>query len=386
MMQFFRLAEVTEKRGLGAMLQLLTSIRTLLMPVFDQYDADVLEQSTSFLVTFESAEEALRCSLAVRAEIMMHNSISSRQGKLEDMIPMGGTGLHVSELLFVPGTDIHWGDAVNTASKLSEDAQQDGSDLIMTADVKAEVESASSGEAFANSLTLESCSFLISKVQLPAFRVVPRFAQDRPRSVSTKSLAERKQNRLGPGDADGRTKMLHGLRAALVTDMSGFTRMTRQYGIVHFASLIVKMRSLFMPHLKLNGADEIFTEADNFIVLFPSAVSAMTCALSCEAAVDEYNKEIRSDKYRIKIGGYGLALHDGPVRIDPVAGVAYGLVVDRAYHLGEEVAENNVCVDPEFYSASRSNLNFFFNEFLQVCASCFIYLCVPRVHYIITSR
>jgi hypothetical protein len=30
----------------------------------------------------------------------------------------------------------------------------------------------------------------------------------------------------------------------LVTDMSGFTRLTRTYGIVHFASLIVRMRQI----------------------------------------------------------------------------------------------------------------------------------------------
>jgi class 3 adenylate cyclase len=174
MMQFFRLSSITEQKGVEAMLRVLNGIRTLLAPVFAEFQADVLESHAVYLVTFESSEEALRCALAVRAEIMLHNAKLRRENRDSEVIPMGGTGLHVSELLLVPGTDIHWGDAVNTASKLSDDAQEDGSDLIATAEVKAEIESSASGAALLRSVTFSGCSFTISKVQLTAYRVFAR--------------------------------------------------------------------------------------------------------------------------------------------------------------------------------------------------------------------
>ena len=36
-------------------------------------------------------------------------------------VKMQGWGVDVGDLLVIPGTDVHWGDAVNTASKLGQD-------------------------------------------------------------------------------------------------------------------------------------------------------------------------------------------------------------------------------------------------------------------------
>ena len=304
---------------------------------------------------------------------------------------MGGTGLHVSKLLVVPGTDIHWGDAVNTASKLSEDAQQDSNDLIITEEVRAEIEASSSGATLTRSITLAACSFNISKVQLPAFRVFARDVHDRPRSIALRK--ERKRDAKNAAPALSRSvslrstmKLLAGGRAALVTDMSGFTRNVRAYGIVHFASLIVKMRAIFMPHLLANNAEEIMTEADNFIVVFKSAEEAMNAAMSAKTSVEEYNSTIRSDKYKVEVGGYGLAYGDGTIRVDPIGERAYGVVMDRAYHLGEEVAEDNIVVCPEFAKALARNTRFAFEpvhdvRFGGVCFCCFFwdYVLLPCV-------
>ena len=55
----------------------------------------------------------------------------------------------------------------------------------------------------------------------------------------------------------------------LVSDLSGFTRLTRKYGVIHFASVIVRKRQLCLPILHKHGALFISTEADNFIVIMP---------------------------------------------------------------------------------------------------------------------
>jgi len=42
-----------------------------------------------------------------------------------------GYGLHHGQMLFIEGTDIHWGDPVNTSSKLGQDIAESGEILIM---------------------------------------------------------------------------------------------------------------------------------------------------------------------------------------------------------------------------------------------------------------
>ena len=74
--------------------------------------------------------------------------------------------------------------------------------------------------------------------------------------------------------------------AVLVSDLSGFTSTTRKYGIVHFASVIVRMRQ-YLPILKRRGAIYITTEADNFIVIFPDTHQA-----ACAAGDATGNKRI----------------------------------------------------------------------------------------------
>ena len=63
--------------------------------------------------------------------------------------------------------------------------------------------------------------------------------------------------------------------------MSGFTRITRKMGIVHYASLIVTMRHILYPLFKRYGALSIETEADNFFVVFPDAQVCAVCVCVC---------------------------------------------------------------------------------------------------------
>ena len=46
---------------------------------------------------------------------------------------VSGWGCSSGELLVLPGTDVHWGDPVNTGSKLGQDLAQDGELLLSRA-------------------------------------------------------------------------------------------------------------------------------------------------------------------------------------------------------------------------------------------------------------
>ena len=53
-------------------------------------------------------------------------------------------------------------------------------------------------------------------------------------------------------------------------------------GIVHFASIIVRMRQLVLPIFKEHNAPNITTEADNFITILPDSQSAVVLQLRCK--------------------------------------------------------------------------------------------------------
>ena len=58
-------------------------------------------------------------------------------------------------------------------------------------------------------------------------------------------------------EIDHGVRRLEGKVAVVVTDMSGFTRITRKMGIVHFASLILKMREILRGIFEHYGASII---------------------------------------------------------------------------------------------------------------------------------
>lgn len=45
---------------------------------------------------------------------------------IKDKVKVSGYGIHSGELLYIPDTDVHWGDPVNTASKLGQDTATGG--------------------------------------------------------------------------------------------------------------------------------------------------------------------------------------------------------------------------------------------------------------------
>jgi hypothetical protein len=147
-------------------------------------------------------------------------------------------------------------------------------------------------------------------------------------------------------------KIIEGNRTCLVTDMSGFTRITRQYGIIHFASTLLKMQQLFRPLLTLYNAEEVYTEADNFIVSFENPLDALICSFHLQSVIDDYNNERMNPIFKIKIGGYGLSYRTQErIVVDTGNGKLYAQVVDEAFHLGEDVSSNNHCISESMYNA-----------------------------------
>jgi adenylate cyclase len=121
--------------------------------------------------------------------------------------------------------------------------------------------------------------------------------------------------------------------AVFVLDMSGFSLLTRKYGIVHYLSMVRRMQLTTEPIVKSYGGSMIKYEADNCFAVFPDPLSAVHAAIVMQHAFDAENL-LTSDELDIHIScgiDYGKILVVGHKD-------CFGDPVNRASKMGEDVA------------------------------------------------
>jgi class 3 adenylate cyclase len=121
--------------------------------------------------------------------------------------------------------------------------------------------------------------------------------------------------------------------AVFVLDMSGFSLLTRKYGIVHYLSMVRRMQLTTEPIVKSYGGTMIKFEADNCFAVFPDPVSAINAAIALQHAFQATNL-LTSDDLDIHIAcgiDYGklLVLEQEDCFGDPV---------NCASKIGEDIA------------------------------------------------
>ena len=122
-------------------------------------------------------------------------------------------------------------------------------------------------------------------------------------------------------------------RAILVSDMSGFSRITRRRGIIHFLALIQHMQDLCAPVIEDAGGAVIKATADNMFALLPDPLCAVRAAQALHVACAEDGRaRTPDDRVQLAIGiGYGDILD-----IDQID--CFGDEVNLAFKLGEDIA------------------------------------------------
>jgi class 3 adenylate cyclase len=121
--------------------------------------------------------------------------------------------------------------------------------------------------------------------------------------------------------------------AVFVLDMSGFSLLTRKYGIVHYLSMVRRMQMTTRPIVQSFGGTMIKYEADNCFAIFPEPLSAINAAIAMQRAFDGLNLATPDD-LDIHIGcgiDYGRILIIGQED-------CFGDPVNRASKMGEDLA------------------------------------------------
>jgi len=123
-------------------------------------------------------------------------------------------------------------------------------------------------------------------------------------------------------------------QTVFVLDMSGFSRLTRKYGIIHYLSMVRRMQLTTEPIVKAFEGYMIKYEADNCFAVFPAPLQAVNAAIAMQHAFDAANLLTAEDlDIRIACGiDYGRILIIGNED-------CFGDAVNRASKLGEDVAE-----------------------------------------------
>ncbi|HZM24937.1 MAG TPA: adenylate/guanylate cyclase domain-containing protein [Anaerolineales bacterium] len=121
--------------------------------------------------------------------------------------------------------------------------------------------------------------------------------------------------------------------AVFVLDMSGFSMLTRKYGIVHYLSMVRRMQLTTEPIVKSYGGRMLKYEADNCFAVFPEPLAAANAAIAMQHAFRAENL-LTSDDLDIHIScgiDYGKLLIIGHED-------CFGDPVNRASKMGEDVA------------------------------------------------
>lgn len=125
-------------------------------------------------------------------------------------------------------------------------------------------------------------------------------------------------------------------RAVLVMDMSGFSRTTLQYGVIHFLAMIQRMNELARPAIERHGGLLVKFLADNVFAVFDSVPQALAAALALRQDLLDANADLPEGMAMFgKFGiGYGeiLLIEDADI---------FGSEVNLASKLGENLAHAN---------------------------------------------
>jgi len=147
----------------------------------------------------------------------------------------------------------------------------------------------------------------------------------------------------------------------MVSDLSSFSKLTHEQGIIHSLGLIAKAHQIAAPILKTLGGEVLTADPEMLVVLFRKPMDAVMAARAVNRAFEENNAgATENSKLAISLGiGHGKLLKVG----DKI----YGDQVNQAHRLGEDVTGKcEVKLTPEAYEGVKHLSSLQFREAGQI--------------------
>lgn len=120
----------------------------------------------------------------------------------------------------------------------------------------------------------------------------------------------------------------------MFTDLSGFSKKTAKFGIIHFLQTIYESEVILEPIIEKHDGFLLKTEGDSMLIIYRNPDKALSSAIEMQESLKEYNKQKdEEDQVLLCLGlGYGKILRIGD---DDV----FGEEVNMASKLGEDTAK-----------------------------------------------
>lgn len=135
--------------------------------------------------------------------------------------------------------------------------------------------------------------------------------------------------------------------AILALDMVGFSRLTVEYGIIHYLAMIHQMAEGAIPAVKSNGGRVIKLEADNLFAVFDKPAHALEAAFDIFRAFNAINSVVPTE--RDIFGSIGIGYGETLIIADRDM---FGSEMNLACKLGEDLAEKNeILLTPAAFQA-----------------------------------
>lgn len=144
----------------------------------------------------------------------------------------------------------------------------------------------------------------------------------------------------------------------MFTDLSGFSRNTTKFGIIHFLQVIHESKTIMKPIIEENDGILLKIEGDSMLVIFRKPEKALKASLEMQKSLIRYNKtKIEEEQVLLCIGlGYGKILKIGDSDV-------FGEEVNLASKLGEDTAKSyEILVTQNFKDNCENNQNLEFKE------------------------
>jgi adenylate cyclase len=121
--------------------------------------------------------------------------------------------------------------------------------------------------------------------------------------------------------------------AIMVLDMSGFSRLTIKYGIIHFLAMIHRMNAIVSPVVEEYSGRVVKLDADDVFAVFPDVDKALNASVDILKRMDAVNTGLPEelDLYASMGIGYGEVLN--------LEDDMFGEQMNLASKLGEDLAE-----------------------------------------------
>ena len=122
--------------------------------------------------------------------------------------------------------------------------------------------------------------------------------------------------------------------AVLYTDLAGFSRNVKEFGIIHFLQTIYESHRLLVPVIQFGNGILLKTEGDSLMVIYRSVDDAVRSAIAMQNRCRRHSENLPDEeKVLLCIGiGYGDLLRIGDQDV-------YGAEVNSACKLGEDTAK-----------------------------------------------